>query len=99
MNYTDQDKKDLLNLIGKNINYYRYHANNTKIMNEKGFVTIERLAEEIDSSLNMLYNLTAKNVEQGVSVVFLDRLARTLDVSLSCFFLKEPILNPPKYND
>lgn len=40
MNYTDQDKKDLLTLIGKNINYYRYHANNTKIMNEKGFVTI-----------------------------------------------------------
>ncbi len=99
MNYTDKDKKDLLTLIGKNINYYRYHANNTKIMNEKGFVTIERLAEEVDSSPNMLYNLTAKNVEQGVSVVFLDRLARTLDVSLSCFFLKEPILNPPKYND
>ena len=40
---------DLLSLIGKNINYYRYHSNNTKIMNEKGFVTIERLAEEVDS--------------------------------------------------
>ena len=60
MNYTDQDKKDLLNLIGKNINYYRYHANNTKIMNEKGFVTIERLAEEVDSSPNMFILLLLK---------------------------------------
>lgn len=67
MNYTDQDKKDLLNLIGKNINYYRYHANNTKIMNEKGFVTIERLAEEIDSSPNMLYNYSQKCRARGVS--------------------------------
>lgn len=97
MNYTDKDKKDLLTLIGKNINYYRYHSNNIKLMNEKGFVTIERLAEEIDSSPNMLYNLTAKNVEQGVSVVFLDRLARALDVSLYCFFLNTPMQNPPKY--
>lgn len=97
MNYTDKDKKDLLTLIGKNINYYRYHCNNTKIMNEKGFVTIERLAEEIDSSPNMLYNLTVKNVEQGVSVVFLDRLARALNVNLYCFFLNTPIQNPPKY--
>lgn len=99
MSYTDENRKELLTLIGKNINYYRYHCNNTKIMNEKGFVTIERLAEEIDSSPNMLYNLTAKNVEQGVSVVFLDKLARTLDISLFCFFLKEPILNPPKYKE
>ncbi len=99
MNYNDKDKRDLLTLIGKNINYYRYHCNNTKIMNDKGFVTIERLAEEIDSSPNMLYNLTAKSVEQGVSVVFLDRLARVLDVSLNCFFLKEPILNPPRYKE
>lgn len=99
MNYTDKDKRDLLTLIGKNINYYRYHCNNTKIMNDKGFVTIERLAEEIGSSPNMLYNLTAKSVEQGVSIAFLDKLARTLNVSLSCFFLKEPTLNPPKYKD
>lgn len=97
MEYTDNHKKELLKLIGKNINYYRYHCNNTKIMNDKGFVTIERLAEEIDSSSNMLYNLTAENVEQGVSVVFLDKLARALDISLYCFFLDTPIQNPPKY--
>ena len=41
-------------MIGKNINYYRFHSNNTKIMNEKGYVTIEKLAEEINSSANML---------------------------------------------
>ena len=99
MNYTDNDKKDLLTLIGKNINYYRYHCNNTKIMNEKGFVTIERLAEEIDSSPNMLYNLTAKNVDQGVSVVYLDKLARALDVSLSSFFLNKPLQTPPRYKE
>lgn len=97
MKYTDKDKKDLLKFIGKNVNYYRYHCNNDKIMNDKGFVTIERLAEEIDSSPNMLYNLTAKNVEQGVSIVFIDKIARVLDVDLYCFFLKTPILNPPKY--
>lgn len=99
MEYTDNDKKELLKLIGKNINYYRYHCNNTKIMNDKGFVTIERLAEEIDSSPNMLYNLTAENVEQGVSIVFLDKLARVLDISLYCFFLNAPIQNPPKYKE
>lgn len=99
MRYTDTNKKELLTLIGKNINYYRYHCNNTKIMNDKGFVTIERLAEEIDSSSNMLYNLTAKNVEQGVSVIFLDKLARVLDVSLNCFFLNMPLQNPPRYKE
>lgn len=97
MSYSVENKKELLQLIGKNINYYRYHCNNSKIMNEKGFVTIEKLAEEIDSSPNMLYNLTAKNVEQGVSVVFLDKLAKVLDISLYCFFLKEPLQTPPKY--
>lgn len=99
MEYTDNDKKELLKLIGKNINYYRYHCNNSKIMNDKGFVTIERLAEEINSSPNMLYNLTAENVEQGVSIVFLDKLARVLDISLYCFFLNAPIQNPPKYKE
>ena len=99
MNYTDENRKVLLQKIGKNINYYRYHCNNTKIMNDKGFVTIEKLAEEIDSSPNMLYNLTAKKVEQGVSVIFLDKLARVLDVSLSCFFLNTPLQNPPRYKE
>ena len=84
-------------MIGKNINYYRFHSNNTKIMNEKGYVTIEKLAEEINSSANMLYNLTAKNVKQGVSLIYLDKVAKALDVGLYCFFLKEPIQNPPKY--
>ena len=95
--YNEDNKKELFQLIGKNINYYRYHCNNTKLMNEKGFVTIEKLAEKIDSSPNMLYNLTAKNVNQGVSIVFIDKIARALDVSLYCFFLKEPVQNPPKY--
>ena len=99
MEYTDNDKKELLKLIGANLSYYRYHCNNTSIMNDKGFVTIERLAEEIDSSPNMLYNLTAKNVEQGVSIVFLDKLARVLDISLYCFFLNVPIQSPPKYKE
>lgn len=97
MDYTDDDKRLLLKLIGKNINYYRYHSNNITIMNDKGIVTIERLAEAIGSSANMLYNLTAENVEQGVSIVFVDKIARALDVDLYCFFLKEPLLSPPKY--
>ncbi len=99
MNYTNEYKKTLLKLIGKNVDFYRYHCNNSNIMNDKGFVTIERLAEEIDSSANMLYNLTAKNVEQGVSIVFIDKIARALDVDLYCFFLKTPMINPPKYNN
>lgn len=99
MNYTNKYKKTLLKLIGKNVDFYRYHCNNFNIMNDKGFVTIEKLAEEIDSSANMLYNLTAKNVKQGVSIVFIDKIARALDVDLYCFFLKTPIINPPKYNN
>ena len=97
MFYTDDNKRELLQLIGKNVSYYRYHSNNHKKKKEKGFVTVEKLAEVVDSSPNMIYNLTAKNVEQGVSVVFLDKLARALDVALYCFFLDEPIENPPKY--
>lgn len=99
MNYTNEYKKTLLKVIGKNVDFYRYHCNNSNIMNDKGFVTIEKLAEEIDSSANMLYNLTAKNVEQGVSIVFIDKIARALDVDLYCFFLKTPMINPPKYNN
>lgn len=99
MKYTENDKKELLSLISKNINYYRYHANNTSIMNEKGFVTIEKLAEAINSSPNMLYNLSAKNVTQGVSIVFVDKIARALDVALHCFFAKDTIVVPPKYEN
>ena len=98
MLYSEENKRKLLQLVGKNINYYRYHCNNYKILNEKGFVTIEKLAEQTDSSPNMLYNLTSKKVKQGVSLVFLDKLARTLDISLYCLFLKEPLQNPPKYD-
>lgn len=98
MKYTDDNKRELLKLIGKNVNYYRYHCNNTKLMNDKGFVTIEKLAEEIDSSANILYNLTAENVEQGVSIVFIDKIAKALDVELSCFFSKITVINPPKYD-
>ena len=97
MKYNDSNKKSLLKLIGKNVNYYRYHCNNTAIMNDKGFVTIEKLAEAIDSSPNMLYNLTAENVEQGVSIIFIDKIARALDVDLFYFFLKEPVANPIQY--
>lgn len=97
MKYTDEEKKTLLKLIGKNVNYYRYHCNNSNIMNDKGFVTIEKLAEEIESSPNMLYNLTAENVEQGVSIVFIDKIARVLNVDLYYFFLKTPVQNPTEY--
>ena len=97
MKYTDTYKTDLLKMIGNNVKYYCYHCNNQTIMNERGIVTIERLAEEIDSSPNMLYNLTAKNVEQGVSLVFIDKIARALDVDLYYFFLRTPVSNPNRY--
>ena len=74
-------------------------SNNKKLMNDKGYVTIERLAEEIDSSANMLYNLTAKNVNQGVSITYIDKIAKALDVRLDYFFLKEPVQNPSKYDN
>ncbi len=98
MKDTTNNKEKLLTLLGKNINYYRFHCNNKNIMNDKGYVTIEKLAEEINSSANMLYNLTAKNVKQGVSLIYIDKIARALNVSLHCFFLKDPISNPPQYD-
>jgi len=99
MEYTDNDRKEVFTMIGKNINYYRYHCNNDKIMNDKGYVTIEKLAEEINSSPNMLYNLTAKNVDQGVSIVFVDKIAKVLNVKLSCFFDSKTLQVPPKYKN
>lgn len=98
MVYTSDNKRELLQRIGNNISFYRYHSNNSKIMNEKGFVPVEKLAEEIDSSPNMIYNLTAKKVEQGASISFIDKIARALDISLYCFFLREPLSNPPRYD-
>ena len=97
MKYNETNKKALLQMIGKNINYYRYHCNNPKLVNEKGIVTVEKLAEAIESSANMIYNLTAENVNQGVSLIFIDKIARALDIELSCFFQHEFNPNPPKY--
>ena len=34
MLYSEENKRKLLQLVGKNINYYRYHCNNYKILNE-----------------------------------------------------------------
>lgn len=99
MVYTCTQKKELLEMIGRNINFYRYHSNNKELMNEKGVVSVERLAEAIDSSPNMIYNLTSKKVEQGASISFLDKIARALDVSLYCFFLNTPVFHPPRYDE
>ena len=93
------EKLEILELVSKNINFYRYHCNNTNIMNEKGIATVEKLAEESGTSPNMVYNLTAKNVRQGVSLELLDKIARALDISIYCLFLKEPNFNPEKYGE
>ena len=99
MKNNDIEKRELLTIIGKNLNFYRFHCNNKKIVNDKGYATIEKLAEEIDSSPNMLYNLTSESVLQGVSIFYLDIVAKALDVALFCLFLKKTMERPPKYNE
>ena len=77
------DAKKLFKTLGKNVKYYR------KLYNlKKGKMTQEKLAEEVDVCTALIGNLESENIEQGVSVITLVKLSKTLGVSI------DDLLNP-----
>ena len=51
-------------------------------------MTQEKLAEEVDVCTALIGNLESENIEQGVSVITLVKLSKTLGVSI------DDLLNP-----
>lgn len=77
------EAKEMFDTIGRNIKYYR------KLYNlKKGKMTQEKLAEEVDVCTALIGNLESENIEQGVSVITLVKLSKTLGVSI------DDLLNP-----
>lgn len=77
------EAKELFDTLGKNVKYYR------KLYNlKKGKMTQEMLAEEVDVCTALIGNLESENIEQGVSVITLVKLSKTLGVSI------DDLLNP-----
>ena len=75
--------KELFDTLGKNVKYYR------KLYNlKKGKMTQEMLAEAVDVCTALIGNLESENIEQGVSVITLVKLSKTLGVSI------DDLLNP-----
>ena len=77
------EAKELFEALGRNVKYYR------KLYNlKKGKLTQEKLAEEVDVCTALIGNLESENIEQGVSVITLVKLSKTLGVSI------DDLLNP-----
>ena len=77
------EAKELFKTLGQNVKYYR------KLYNlKKGKLTQEKLAEEVDVCTGLIGNLESENIEQGVSVITLVKLSKTLGVSI------DDLLNP-----
>lgn len=75
-------EKELFNIIGKNIKYYRklYSLNYEEI-------TQERLAELANVSTSLIGNLESKKTHQGVSIYNLYKISIILKTPIEKFFL------------
>lgn len=79
------EEKELFEIIGKNVKYYRqlYNLNNEKL-------TQEQLAEKINVSTALIGNLESNKIIQGISVITLYRLSKVLEVPINKFFELPP---------
>lgn len=97
--YTEEER-EIFKRISKNFSHYRIYNNAPEeLKNENGIITIEKLAEEIGVSVSLLANMNAKNVEQTISIVVLNKIAKALNVALFCFFQEKQNKIPPAYNE
>ena len=93
----EENEKEIYRRLGSNVKFYRLNNNCPRDITDKyGRISQEALAELIDSSANMISNLEAESVKQSCSVVFIERIAKALNIPLYAFFLKVPIKNPPE---
>lgn len=83
--------------IGDNIKYYRINNNCSVDKTDKyGRISQEKLAELADVSASMISNIEAAHVDTTMSISFLRKIAKALDIPIYAFFLEEPVKNPPK---
>ena len=78
-----KSEKELFNIIGNNIKYYRKLYSITKFE-----MTQEHLAKCINVSTSLIGNLESKNTYQGLSVYNLYKISKVLDVPIDNFFIK-----------
>ena len=81
-NYLFKNEKELYNIIGKNIRYYRklYSIN-------KDELTQEKLAELVNVSTALIGNLESKKTYQGISIYNLYKISKVLEVPIESFFI------------
>lgn len=75
------ESDELFKIIGSNVKYYRklYNLN-------KGKMTQENLAELVDVSTALIGNLESDKISQGISVLTLWKISKTLEVSVEDLF-------------
>ncbi|MBQ9020210.1 helix-turn-helix transcriptional regulator [Candidatus Saccharibacteria bacterium] len=92
---TEEDK-EFLRMVGDNIKFYRINNNCTEESTDRyGRISQEKLAELADVSASMISSIEATNVTQAMSISFLRKVAKALNIPLYAFFLEHPIKNPP----
>ena len=81
-NYLFKNEKELYNIIGKNIRYYRklYSIN-------KNDLTQEKLAELVNVSTALIGNLESKKTYQGISIYNLYKISKAIEVPIESFFI------------
>lgn len=75
------ESDELFKIIGSNVKYYRklYNLN-------KGKMTQENLAELVDISTALIGNLESDKISQGISVLTLWKISKTLEISVEDLF-------------
>ena len=75
------ESDELFKIIGSNVKYYRklYNLN-------KGKMTQENLAELVDVSTALIGNLESDKISQGISVLTLWKISKTLEISVEDLF-------------
>ena len=75
------ESDQLFKIIGSNVKYYRKLYNLTK-----GKMTQENLAELVDVSTALIGNLESDKISQGISVLTLWKISKTLEISVEDLF-------------
>ena len=80
--YNFINERELYNIIGKNIRYYRklYSLNKKEL-------TQEALAEIINVSTSLIGNLESKKTDQGISLYNLYKISKILEIPIEKFFI------------
>lgn len=77
----DIESKDLFNIIGRTVKYYR------KLYSlQKQKMTQSQLAEAVNVSTALIGNLESQKIEQGISVPTLWKISQVLQIPIEKLF-------------